>query len=212
MKSSDVKAHWDRRYAECDAVYGREPNAFFRAFLSGRPPGTMLLPADGEGRNGVHAARCGWNVQSFDASSEGVKKSHQWAENAGLERTDTAGSLQAEVAQAKSYSTNEQFDVLGLFYFHQQDEARRRFHARCTDWIRPGGLLVLEGFGPGQLTRGSGGPSDLAMLFTEKMLREDFSALEIVAIGTFEVDLDEGPFHQGAAEVVRLIARQKPPA
>jgi hypothetical protein len=207
----DVAAHWNARYANADAVYGRGPNAFFSSWIlgqsiTGHAPGRMLLPADGEGRNGVYAAVNGWDVSTFDASSEGVAKSQRWA----AEAAPLAGNMQSMVARAGHYSPapGEKFDAIGLFYFHQQPESRARFHRQALEWLAPGGTLLLEGFGKGQLSFDSGGPPELGMLFSEAELRADFAGLDIRASGTFLVELDEGPYHQGAAEVVRFIARR----
>ena len=48
----------------------------------------------------------------------------------------------------------------------------------------------------------------LDMLFTTAMLEADFAGLEVVLSVTEEVVLDEGPHHQGQAEVTRLVARK----
>ena len=207
----DIEKHWNARYASEEAVYGREPNAYFSSWVEGqlslgRPPSSMLLPADGEGRNGVFAAACGWDVTTFDASAEGVAKSRRWAE----EGAPLAGRLNAEVGRAGNYSPGPdvKFDAIGLFYFHQQPDSRERFHKQVAQWLAPGGTLVLEGFGKGQLSFKSGGPSELSMLFNEAELREDFADLEVKVCSTEMVDLNEGPYHQGAAEVLRFIARR----
>jgi hypothetical protein len=44
-------AFWDTRYKENETVYGNQPNTFFKQFIDTHQPGTLLLPAEGEGRN-----------------------------------------------------------------------------------------------------------------------------------------------------------------
>jgi hypothetical protein len=68
--------------------------------------------------------------------------------------------------------------------------------------------LILEGFNPEQLQFQSGGPRDLSMLFTEAMLRSDFEGLEISSLEQKHTTLNEGPYHQGPAAVIRLLARK----
>ena len=70
------------------------------------------------------------------------------------------------------------------------------------------GTLILEGFGPGQLAFTSGGPKALDMLFTTAMLEKDFAGLDVQMCVTEEAVLDEGPYHQGRAELTRLVARR----
>jgi hypothetical protein len=54
-----MKEFWNQRYAEAAFAYGSEPNAFFAEQLSKLEPGKLLLPAEGEGRNAVFAAKNG---------------------------------------------------------------------------------------------------------------------------------------------------------
>ena len=55
-----MKELWDKRYAEKDYVYGIEPNQFFKEVLDKYSfKGKILLPAEGEGRNAVYAAKKG---------------------------------------------------------------------------------------------------------------------------------------------------------
>ena len=197
---NDPGKMWDARYAGEKTVYGTGPNAFFADVLKGLSQGHMLLPGDGEGRNAVHAAASGWSVRSFDASEVGVKKSGDLAALRGV-------TVQAEVGDCRTWEPGERFDVVGLFYLHLLPSMRPDFHHKVQGWLKPGGLVVLEGFGPGQLAFGSGGPKRLDMLFSEAMLRRDFSGLEVIQCETVGVDLDEGPNHQGPAEVTRLVAR-----
>ena len=75
-------------------------------------------------------------------------------------------------------------------------------------WLKPGGTLILEGFGPGQLAFDSGGPKAFDMLFTVDMLTRDFASLELAQAETKCVLLDEGPYHRGRAEVTRIVARR----
>jgi 2-polyprenyl-3-methyl-5-hydroxy-6-metoxy-1,4-benzoquinol methylase len=66
---------WNERYALKEYVYGTEPNVFFKTQITKLSPGKILFPAEGEGRNAVHAARLGWDVYAFDSSNEAKKKS-----------------------------------------------------------------------------------------------------------------------------------------
>ena len=67
---------------------------------------------------------------------------------------------------------------------------------------------MVEGFHKDQLGLTSGGPKALEMLFTTAMLEADFADLEVQLCVTEEAVLDEGPYHQGRAELTRLVARR----
>lgn len=74
---------WDDRYKNEEFAYGTQPNDFFKEYLikfTKQPPtdpcitSKILMPADGEGRNGVYAAQLGWSVLASDLSIEGKNK------------------------------------------------------------------------------------------------------------------------------------------
>jgi hypothetical protein len=60
------KNMWNDRYKAGHYAYGKAPNLFFKEWLQKFEPGSVLMPADGEGRNGVFAAQLGWDVTSCD--------------------------------------------------------------------------------------------------------------------------------------------------
>ena len=201
MRQDDPGSFWNARFGAEPTVYGEGPNVFFANQLGALAPGRILLPGDGEGRNAVHAAEQGWSVRSFDASSVGVEKALALAARRGV-------SISAEVGDASDWEPGEAFDAIGLCYLHLPPPLRAEFHPRVAGWLKPGGTLILEGFGPGQLAFTSGGPKALDMLFTTAMLEADFAGLEVQYCVTEEAVLDEGPYHQGQAELTRLVARK----
>src|SRR6476620_1075407 len=71
---------WNERYSAEAFAYGEQPNNYLREQLEKLPVGTILFPAEGEGRNAVFAAKLGWTVSAFDISVEGQKKALRLAE------------------------------------------------------------------------------------------------------------------------------------
>lgn len=65
---------WNKRYETNDTVYGIEPNEYFKSFIDSHKPGSILLPAEGEGRNAIYAAKRGWKVDAFDFSAVAQQK------------------------------------------------------------------------------------------------------------------------------------------
>ncbi|MBN8678017.1 MAG: class I SAM-dependent methyltransferase [Chitinophagales bacterium] len=195
---------WNERYASEDFVYGTEPNVWFREQLEALPVGRILLPAEGEGRNAVYAARLGWEVFALDLSEKGKEKALKLAANAGVQ-------MQYDLADIRQYpvAENGPWDAVGLFYAHFPPELRAETHLRIAQALRAGGYLILEAFQPEQLNRNSGGPKSADMLYTLDMLRNDFAGLREIHAFLASVELDEGPGHSGVAEVVRLLL-QKP--
>ncbi len=69
---------WNERYSKSDFAYGKLPNHFLKEQLEQLPVGSILFPAEGEGRNAVFAATVGWIASAFVISEEGKRKQTGW--------------------------------------------------------------------------------------------------------------------------------------
>lgn len=194
---------WDAMFAGDRYVYGTEPNSFLRGQAFRLRPGMRALTVgDGEGRNGVWLAQQGLSVTSIDLSAVGIDKARRLAAARGV----AIEARQGDVADADWAEAS--FDVVASIFLHLPPDVRPRVHAALARALRPGGLLVLEGFHRRQLGRSSGGPKELELLFDLEDLRRDFAALEPLEALEGEVLLDEGDNHRGLGAVVRLLARK----
>ena len=76
---------WDQAFDTPHYKYGTEPNAFLRAQAHRLHSGSsVLVPGDGEGRNGVWLARQGHAVLSVDSSGVGLRKARELAAEQGV--------------------------------------------------------------------------------------------------------------------------------
>ena len=198
---------WDLRYTERGVSFGTEPNVFLASQVGlFRPGQRILVPGDGEGRNGVWLAQQGMMVDTVDASPAGVANARALAAERGV-------SVAAQTADLTAWDWPvAAYDAVISIYLHFQPHVRATMHGKMLACLKPGGLVVLEGYAPQQLEHrksGSvGGPQDIAMLFTPEQLRADFAAAAIVSLVETEIDLAEGTRHRGRSSVVRLIARR----
>jgi hypothetical protein len=87
-------------------------------------------------------------------------------------------------------------------------ETRLHFYKQCVSWLKPGGLLILEGFNQRQLGLSSGGPKNIDWLFSSATIGEEFPDLKILVNEEKQRTLNEGPLHQGLAEVVQLVGQK----
>ena len=192
---------WDQRFAEPGYKYGTEPNAFLSEQAKRLPVGSqVLVPGDGEGRNGVWLAQQGHVVTSVDNSAVGLQKARDLANSRGVmlatERVDLA-DWQVPAAS---------FDAVVLIYTHLPGTFRQSAHRRLALGLKPGGWMMLEAFHPAQLAHSSGGPKDPDMLYTPEQLSADFDGLVMPELAwQGEVKLAEGPGHQGQAHVTRWV-------
>lgn len=195
-----MKDFWNSRYKEETFAYGTKPNAFFKENIDKLSIGTILLPAEGEGRNAVYAARKGWDVMAFDFSEEAKTKTLKLAQQ-------HEASLNYDIMNVADFSTeNIQFDVVGLFFAHFPAHLRQDFHQKVTQVVKTSGYVIFEAFHKNQLNYSSGGPKDLAMLFSVEEVEKEFAGLKILTLEDKIIELDEGIYHQGKGHVVRMIA------
>lgn len=200
----DTRAFWDARYADDVYRFGEAPNAFLARQTDRLQPGLKALSvADGEGRNGVWLAQQGLDVLTFDISPRAVEKAQALARKRGV-------VLDAQIGGLDDWAWPEgTMDVVaGVFIQFVGPVARDRMFARMKAALKPGGLLLLEGYRPEQLAYGTGGPGVEENLYTEALLRGAFADLEIEQIDAYDAELSEGPGHSGVSALIDLIARK----
>jgi hypothetical protein len=195
---------WDERYKEPEFAYGKTPNLYFKQWLDGRTPGSILMPADGEGRNGVYAARCGWKVTSFDQSAEGRVKALELATETGVQINYLVGDLE------HLQFDRESFDAIGLIFAHFDADKKPRFHRKLDGCLRSGGVVILEAFSKSHLSYialdpNVGGPKDLDMLYSKEEIIADFPNYDVLYLAEEETVLHEGNYHNGVGSVLRFV-------
>lgn len=195
------RTFWDGRYSKNDIVYGHQPNHFFKEFIDTHKPGSILLPAEGEGRNAVYAASKGWRVDAFDFSVEAHKKAIALSKKQNV-------SINYWVQEIEKFSSAKKYDAVGLVYVHLPKNVRQEFHKQVHNSIRSGGFLILEAFAKEQIEHNSGGPKDPSLLYDAPTICQDFSFLHVLFCGQREIELGEGNFHKGMAAVLQLIGQK----
>ena len=194
-----MKEIWNERFSKKEYAYGIEPNAFLKSELLKLKPGKILFPAEGEGRNSVFAATLGWDVVAFDNSREGRRKALELAEQQNV-------SIDYRLMSYEEFEDSPGiYDAIGLVFAHASPYARASYHQKFVRLLKPGGKIILEGFSDNQLGNSSGGPKNIEMLYTETILRSDFSSLSDLEIGETDIELNEGLYHIGRASVIRLV-------
>jgi len=192
---------WNNKFKGDEYLYGTEPNPFFQHFLQKQTPGKLLLPAEGEGRNALYAAKNGWDVTAFDNSSVARKKALTLIETNGLSITYTRHGVE-KINEQYQHST---FDIVALCYFHLPPNARTKYHQAFMQRLKAGGYLYIIGFSKEQLKYDSGGPPNVDFLFDESTLRYDFENYTIRKLTTFDTTLSEGRGHKGKASLTEAI-------
>lgn len=201
------KEFWNEKYQNTNFAYGKEPNLFFKEELQKIKTGKILLPADGEGRNGVYASKLGWDVTATDLSIEGKSKALKLASEFNVNLKYVVGDIQ-DLELPK-----ESFDVIGLIYAHFSAWKISIIHQKLTTLLKPNGYVIFEAFSKNHLNYQKnnpkiGGPKDIDMLFSIEQIQQDFTGFEIQVLEEKEVFLNEGNSHNGKGSVIRFIGKK----
>ncbi len=207
MDASD----WDRRYADSDLVWSAGPNQFVASELASLSPGRAVDVAAGEGRNSIWLAEQGWQVTAVDFSRAGLDKGRAAQERRG-------GELDIDWVRADAVRDDlgdRVYDLAVVAYLQLPAEERRTAVRRAFGSLRDGGTLLLVAHDSTNLTEGTGGPPDPAVLYTAEDVLADLDGerFEVVRAerAAREVPPPEDRSDQGARvaydALVRLVRR-----
>lgn len=147
MPVAFTAVHFNKIYSAPNVPFRQEPSQFMVRIAESLKPGAALDVAMGQGRNALYLAGKGWSVTGYDISDQGLQIAQARAHREGL-------SLQVVKATHDEFDYGkERWDlIVQTFAFTQlSDEAYRK---RLIDSLRPGGVLLIEGFGgPGPESR-----------------------------------------------------------
>jgi len=132
---------WNKLFLENKTAFKKDPSPLLVHAIENRKPGDALDLGMGEGRNAIFLAQQGWRVTGVDYSDVAVNMARSRAAKLGVK-------LQAVVQDLDAYDFGrERWDLILLFYMHAW------FHTSPTNppqrvltALRPGGLLVMEGY------------------------------------------------------------------
>ena len=198
---------WESRFAVPEYAFGKEPNYFLASCKALLPKhGRALAIADGEGRNGVWLAEQGLDVLSIDFSPSAQQK-------AGALATERHVDIIFQQTDVHTWHyPREVFDVVvEIFTQFSSPAERTKKWDGMQRTLKPGGLLIIQGYTPKQLHYGTGGPKQVENLYTRPILEDAFRTFQDVTIVEEERELHEGASHCGMSAVISLTARKPPP-
>jgi len=197
-------SRWQGRFAVPEYIFGEEPNYFLASCKPLLPrSGKALSVADGEGRNGVWLAQQGLDVVAIDFSEAAQAKAAALAKARGV----TITLVHTDVHQW-AYP-DAAFDVVVEIFAQFSTPAERAVKwAAMRRTLKPGGLLIIQGYAPRQLQYGTGGPKEIERLYTRSMLEQAFAGFRDISIVEEERDMHEGAAHAGMSAVINFTARK----
>ena len=194
---------WNSRYGGEGWFYGTQPNDFLKQNVDRLPSGGVVLClAEGEGRNAVFLAERGFRVTGVDQSAVGLEKARRLAANRGVTIETVCATLDAYTIAPGAW------DGIVSIWGHLPPALRRQVHRQVVDGLRPGGLLLLEGYTPAQVGRGTGGPPVIELMMSLSDLQTELAGLELLHAVEIERDVHEGLGHLGLSAVVQVVAKK----
>ncbi|MBO6827115.1 MAG: methyltransferase domain-containing protein [Sneathiella sp.] len=195
---------WNARYREAEYAYGTEPNDFLRDQAKRFKKGSKVLTlAEGEGRNAAFLASLGANVTAIDFSEAGREKAYALADDMGVTLTYLVQNVMDLVV------TDNKWDAVIAIFAHVPPPVRGHMFNYIRHALKPGGVIVLEGYTPKQIGRGTGGPPSEEMMFSSEMLKSEFAGFDILKNEEKVRNIREGDHHSGKGAIVQFIARKK---
>ncbi|HEY0822455.1 MAG TPA: class I SAM-dependent methyltransferase [Ramlibacter sp.] len=200
----DPAGTWNRRFSETGYLFGTEPNGWLHDHADLLQAGQRVLcVADGEGRNSVFLAQRGLTVDAFDISEVGVRKARDFARITGVK----VNFAVADIAQLQ-WPQSLYDGVAAIFIQFADPELRARIFQGILRCLKPGGILILQGYTPRQLEYRTGGPPFASHMYKPELLREAFAGTEILELREYEADLAEGNGHKGRSALIGMVARK----
>jgi 2-polyprenyl-3-methyl-5-hydroxy-6-metoxy-1,4-benzoquinol methylase len=191
---------WDERHAARDPIESDEPEPSLATLLAGLAPGRALDLATGDGRNAIWLARQGWEVTAVDFSAVALERARRSAGTAGVEIDWVLADLLTWRPRPRS------FDLVAIMFLHLPRVERVPIYAAAAEAVTPGGRFVVVGHDRSNLTEGSGGPQDPAVLFTPAEIAASLVNFTVETAETVARDLGDG---RRATDAV-VLARRLP--
>ena len=119
-------------------------------------------------------------------------------------------TLRTELADVATWTWPvAEFDVVAAIFFQFcGPELRSHIFTSIKRALKPGGLLLLEGYRPKQLEYKTGGPSQVENLYTRELLETEFKDFSSIAIDEYDKVISEGAGHGGMSALIDLVGRK----
>jgi SAM-dependent methyltransferase len=183
--------YWNGKFNDPKTQFKRQPSPLLVDAIRNRHPGTAIDLGMGEGRNAIYLAQQGWQVTGVDLADAGIAQAKARAAQLHLK-------LDAVVDSLDHYDLGHaQWDLIAMFYVHAwYHGAKPASPLRLKQALKPGGLLVVEGFA---------GPEKFMFQPTE--LLADFSPdLRIVRYEDVEAEAEWAPGK--SSHIIRMVAEK----
>ena len=181
---------WNSKFGDSHTEFNRQPSQLLVDSIRNRTPGAAIDLGMGQGRNAIYLAQRGWQVTGVDLSDVAISQAKKRAAQLGVKLNTVLDGLdQYDLG-------HNRWDLITLFYVHAwYRSSKPRSVQRIHDALKPGGLVVIEGFAGNQ-----------SFMFQRNELIRDFGDFRILR---YEDTLREADWAPGRkSHIVRLVAEK----
>jgi SAM-dependent methyltransferase len=132
------QTHWQEA-GERETGWDDIQNPYLVRETRSLPPGTALDAGCGEGAEALWLAAAGWQVTAADISSAALALAGSRATPDGA-----ANRVKWVEADLSSWAPDTEFDLVTTHYAHPA-MPQLAFYQRISDWVAPGGTLLIVG-------------------------------------------------------------------
>ena len=194
---------WDKRYSTEDYLFGTKPaQALVKLEKHLVPKGETLVIADGEWRNSVYLASKGFKVTATDYSKVAGKKAKALAKSQNVQV-----NYRIEDFYDIDWSEKQYENVVGICFQFVPAERIREVLRGLRAATKKGGTLLVHGYTPEQINFATGGPKDVAQMYTKETFENAFNDVEIIVNHEYRMHISEGLGHNGMSALIDFVAK-----
>jgi len=181
---------WNTRFSDPKTLFSRQPSRLLVETIQNRVPGRALDLGMGEGRNTVFLAQQGWEATGVDLSDVAVTQAKAQASQLHI-------GIHAICDDVNHYQWGKnKWDLIVLFYMHAwYHGAKPASPGRLASALRPGGLLVVEGFAGKQ-----------KYMFQPNELLRDFPGLRVLRYEDTDDEAEWAPGYR--SHIIRFVGQK----
>lgn len=180
---------WNDKFRSGLPNVRREPSRLLEEAVAKARPGAALDLGSGEGRNLLYLAEKGWTATGIDISEVAAEQARAAAAARKLH-------VNAVVSDLDEFDLGaDRWDLLSSIYMQDWHlKSKTNTFARMRTALKPGGLIIIEGFGP---------PNGLSL----DAIKRQFEGFVILRAEIVADDPDWGQ-GRGNKQILRFIARK----
>lgn len=183
--------YWQRHWHDTRRHASRAdpPNPHLVRETDALTPGTALDAGCGEGAEALWLASLGWQVTAVDIAAQALADAAERAAKQGV--VDQVHWVEADLT---AWEPDQHFDLVTTHYAHPT-VPQLAFYQRISDWVAPGGTLLIVGHLPEHGDHAHHPPAEATATLADITAGLDRSRWNVITAEEHQrvVDVPDGP-------------------